>query len=89
MISFDAKYSIPISFPTAKPQRGKVIGCAVCGKTRVTLLSREGERFCQKCYAGLIALRALQKDGEAGEDVQTIGKEVVDGGTADNQKQRR
>jgi len=62
MIDFDGPYSrMPVHIPKGKPQRGEVIGCAVCGKTRVTLLAREGERFCKKCYAGLMALRALEK----------------------------
>ena len=47
-----------------KQPRGTVVGCAVCGKTHVTLLAREGERFCKKCYAGLLALRALE-EGES------------------------
>lgn len=46
---------------------GKV-GCVVCGKTNVTLLLREGKRVCKKCYAGVLRIRAIQKEMKGGTE---------------------
>lgn len=65
MIDISMKYGIyATDLPRGKPQRGTVLRCAVCGKGNITLLAREGERFCKKCYAELLRIRLLRKGAE-------------------------
>jgi len=44
-----------------KLQAVEVCCCAICHKSRVTLLKREGTYVCGPCYQKLLTLRVLEK----------------------------
>lgn len=39
----------------------EVCACAICHKSRVTLLKREGAYICGPCYQNLLMLRMMKK----------------------------
>lgn len=44
-----------------KPRMGVLCACAVCKKSRVTLLKREGDYFCKPCWERITNLREQER----------------------------